>query len=111
MKRNLDLIRSLLLEVEAHNDPTSTMQPRGEGFTPLEVQYHIKLLKDAGYIIAADHSSGSMLDYRPKSVTWHGHEFLDAARNDTVWRQVQLKLKDMSLDAPLSVIQKLAIKF
>ena len=110
MKRNLDLIRTLLLEIEAHNDPTDTMRVRGDGYSALDVQYHLKLLRDAGLIVAVDHSSGSTLDYRPKSVTWHGHEYLDAVRSDTIWRQVQAKLKDMSMDAPLSVIQQLAIK-
>jgi Hypothetical protein (DUF2513) len=111
MKRDLDLIRTLLLEIEAHDDPTTTMTVRGDGHTEIEVQYHLKLLRDAGYIVAVDHSSGSTLDYRPKSVTWHGHEFLDAARNDGIWRQVKVKLKDMGMDAPLSVIEKLAIKY
>jgi hypothetical protein len=111
MRRDLDLIRKLLLEIEAHDDPTDTMHVKGDGYTPHEVQYHLKLLRDAGMIVAVDFSSGSTMDYRPKSITWHGHEFLDAARNDTVWRQVKVLLKDKGIDAPLSVIQQLAVKF
>jgi hypothetical protein len=111
VKRDLELIRLVLLDIEANNDPTRTIAISMDGYTHEEVQYHIKLLKEAGYIVAQDRSTFTQMDYRPKSLTWAGHEFLDAARNDTVWRQVKVKLKEMGVDAPLSVVQQLAIKY
>lgn len=29
----------------------------------------------------------STTKYIPKSLTWQGHEFLDASRNETVWKK------------------------
>ena len=30
--------------------------------------------------------------YSAISLTWQGHEFLDAARNDTIWRKAKKKV-------------------
>lgn len=68
-------------------------------------------LRDAGFIVAQDFSTLSGMDYPQKSLTWQGHEFLDAARNDRVWLKVMAHLQDRGLDAPISVIQQLATKF
>jgi len=54
MKRDLDLMRDILLAVEEWNDP----QPlnldalRYEGKTQREIEYQAVLLKEAGYILA-----------------------------------------------------------
>lgn len=83
MKRNPDLIRALLLEIEdCCNDPTEAVAVTRKGYTPRQVQYHLRLLREAGLIDAVNGSSGSTMDYRPKSLTWRGHEFLDAVRAD-----------------------------
>ena len=111
MKRDLDLIRILLAEIEKNNDPTKTCTVRAEGYAPVVIAYHLKLLKDGGLVVARDCSTESQMDYRPKSLTWAGHEFLDAVRNETIWRQVMAKLKDQGLEVPFSLIQQLATKF
>lgn len=111
MKRNLDLIRDVLLAVEGHDRPTKTVEIRVEGASPEEIAYHVMLLGQAQFVDAVDMSDGQMLDWRPKSLTWQGHEFLDATRNASVWRQVKAKLSERAMDAPLAVVQELAIKY
>ena len=110
MKRDLELIRLLLLEVEKNENPTRAVDVNIQGFAAVEIAYHLKLLRDAGFIVAKDDSTETEMKYRPKSLTWDGHEFLGATRNNSVWRQVTVKLKDAGIEAPVSVIQQLAIK-
>jgi hypothetical protein len=31
----------------------------------------------------------SGFDYKPKRLTWQGHDFLDAARSDTLWENAK----------------------
>lgn len=111
MRRDLDLIRLVLLRIEENDEPTRAMELSVEGFSDVQVQYHVKLLKDAGYIVAQDFSSMTGMDYRPKSLTWKGHDFLDAARSATVWNRVKTKLKDIGSDAPLAIVKQLAMKY
>jgi hypothetical protein len=110
MKRELDLIREILLEVERHDQPQKPFRVEAVGYAPDQIAYHVKLLAEAGYLEAVDLSTHHDLDWRPRALTWQGHEFLDATRSASIWRQIQVVLKDRALSAPLSVIQDLATK-
>jgi uncharacterized protein DUF2513 len=104
VKRDMDLCREILLRAEESPDsagPTIKI----DGRSSEEISYHIKLLSEAGLaeVGAADgqftykKSDGSILSkgqkvYSVMSLTWQGHEFLDAARNDTIWRKVKNKV-------------------
>src|SRR5262245_2404043 len=110
MQRDMDLIRTLLLETESHGNPLWPFRPTAAGYSPEQVAYHVQLLADAGYVDAADMSTLGRLDWRPRSLTWQGHEFLDATRNETVWHKLKAELKDRGVSLPFSLIQDLAIK-
>jgi hypothetical protein len=110
MKRDLDLVREILLAVEAHPTPMKTAKLTMHGRSPDEVSYHVKLMAEAGLVQAIDLSSHSGIEWRPTSLTWEGHEFLDATRADTIWQKVKAILKDKGIEAPLSVVQNVAIK-
>lgn len=85
MKRDMDLVRSILLAVEQLPFDGSFHDISVPGHTEEEVTYHVKLLHDAGLIEATDLSSRDGVCWKPKNPTYQGHEFLDAARNDNIW--------------------------
>lgn len=43
-------------------------------------------------------------------VAWARHELLDAARNDTIWKQATDKLKQAGVQVTVSVLQELLKK-
>ena len=108
MERKLDLIRAILLETEQHQEPTKPVALQAPGYAPAQIAYHVRLLHEAGYVDAVDLSNMNELAWLVKSLTWKGHEFLDATRTSTVWQQVLARLKDRNVDVPLNVIQQLA---
>ena len=108
MQRKLDLIRAILLETEQHPEPTRPILIKAPGYAPGEVAYHIRLLHEAGYLDAVDLSTPNELAWLVRSLTWKGHELLDATRTEGVWQQVLARLKDRGVDAPIGVIQELA---
>jgi hypothetical protein len=57
-----------------------------------EIAYQVHLLRQGGLIEAEDGSDLQGLAYKPLRLAWHGHEFLDAARNDTIWRKAKVKV-------------------
>src|SRR5262245_16629438 len=63
--------------------------------TAVEVVEHIALMIDAGLIEGEAYpdtrASGGGL-FIVTGVTWKGHDFLDAARNDTVWNATKKRL-------------------
>ena len=108
MERRLDLIRTILLEVEQHPEPMKPVAVKAPGHAPEQIAYHVRLLAEAGYVDAVDLSSAAELAWLVKSLTWKGHEFLDATRTATVWQQVRARLKDRGVDVPFHVVQRLA---
>ena len=110
MTRDMDLIRQILIEVDAHQDPMRPFHVQAAGYSPDQIAYHVKLLAEAGYVDAMNFTTHASFDWRPQSLTWRGHEFLGAIRNDTVWQKLKAELKDRRLDAPLELVQQLASK-
>jgi hypothetical protein len=110
MQRDMDLIRQILLELEAHQDPRGTVVIRAEGYSPEQVAYHVKLMAECGLVDAVNFSTMGRMDWRPRSLTWAGHEFLDATRNDGVWHRLKAEVKDRGLSLPFELVKELAIK-
>lgn len=48
MKRDIELIRKILLEVEKDNSPTSWITIVIENYPEDQISYHVKLLTEAG---------------------------------------------------------------
>lgn len=88
MKRDLDLIRKMVLAIE---DAESGWAPElsFEGYTPSQVGYHAYLLVDAGLAKGVDSTvhGGQAPTALITSLTWAGHEFAEAARDDTRWNK------------------------
>jgi hypothetical protein len=89
MKRDMDLIREILLKVEELPYDGGFHDVSIEGHTDDEISYHVLLLKEAGFIEAADLSTLGGVCWKPMRLTYSGHEFLDAARSDTVWEKAK----------------------
>jgi hypothetical protein len=53
------------------------------------INYNLILLLEAGYIIGKEFSGNDQVTIYPIRLTWEGHEFLDAARDDTRWEKAK----------------------
>jgi hypothetical protein len=90
MQRDMDLVREILFQVERDNsDPLKPVEVEVEGYSDVQINYHVMLLAEAGLIEAEDASTLGGSEWIPKRLTWHGHEFLEAARSDTIWREAK----------------------
>lgn len=110
MKRDLDLIRKMLLAVE---DGPSGYAPHlvFEGYTDEQVGYHAYLLMDAGLARGADvtsHSNNSP-EAIVQSLTWEGHEFIDAARDDTRWQKAKSIVAEKGGGITLDLLKALLV--
>lgn len=116
MKRDMDLIRSILMEIETDQQinghfvlSDADIMSNLNAERPA-VQYHLRLLMDAGYIEGKDlladtnkiqvgdgasifRESGSSITI--SRLTWEGHEFIDSVRDNNVWAKTKGYLKDV----------------
>jgi hypothetical protein len=109
MKRDLDLVRRILLDIEERGDGAQTSGWAAfveDGYTVEAIQYHVQLLNDAGLIQADELVPGQ---WWPERMTWAGHEFLDAARNDKLWVEAKRRVQDKVGSAPFQLVHDLLI--
>lgn len=92
MKRDMDLIRRILFKMEELPMTGGWYDIEIEGHSRDEITYHVRLMDEAGLIEAQDLTTLTDIDWRPKRITYAGHEFLDAARSDKVWKTAKEKL-------------------
>lgn len=110
MKRDLDLIRSVLIAVEKNEDPTALIDPKVEGYNELQISYHIMLMEDAGLIKATDRTAIGVFRWSASHLTWAGHELLDAARQDAVWKEVMGRVNASGDSVPLDLLKKMLLE-
>lgn len=81
MRRDMDLVRQLLLALE-EREIGSTATPQIEGKSDDEIGAHLALLSEAGLIqgVSATASGGGPRVI-PLRLTWDGYESLDLMRN------------------------------
>ena len=107
MKRDLELVRRILLHLEeGEASPSGFGAFVEDGYGLPAIHYHIRLLHDAGLIEADEIVPGQ---WWPERMTWSGHEFLDAARNEDLWRDTKKKVEKSTGTAPFLVFHELLL--
>lgn len=89
LKLEKDLVREILIAVEAHNEAHGWMELTIEGRTPIEVSYHVMLLDEAGFLSGISLGGINHSEWQPRRLTYKGHEFLDTVRDPEVWRRTK----------------------
>jgi hypothetical protein len=92
MKRDMDMVRDLLLAIESDPqfDGIRQLQPEpGDiGITEAnysEAAYHLTLLVEAGMVEGRTAMRMPIIS----KLTWQGHEFLDDIRSPEIWRKAK----------------------
>jgi len=109
MKRDMDLIRAVLLRAQ-QGDPNGVVQ----GYTEEEVKYHRALAIEKQLLkgrALKDHQKPTEIPavVVVLDLTWEGHDFLDAIVSDTNWAKVKKFLADARKQVTIETV-KFAIK-
>lgn len=96
MKRDFELIRTVLLVLEEQAGASGYLAP-GEiqGYPVETVAHHFRLLAEAR-LIEAEPRGGEL--WFAQRLTWQGHEFLDAIRRRPVWNRMKETLLAHGVD-------------
>ena len=89
MRRDSDLIRSILLVIEQDAHCEVLRLPAIEGYEDEAVHFHTRLLIEKGFLSTylPDRTVGQ--PWVCLRLTWEGYDFLDAIRDPVVWRSVK----------------------
>lgn len=99
MRRDMDLVRLLLLKLEAVDKGADALltfdaydeEIAIEGYEADQIDYHLSLIYEAGFVISGNSRSPRLMsgDYMFQRLSWDGHEFLDTIRDPEVWRRTK----------------------
>jgi hypothetical protein len=109
VKRDLDLIRRILIATEEADDYTlSTGDLVDSQHDERSVARHVLLLEEAGLLEAnllASREYGGAMKGTIDRLTWAGHEFLAAARNDTLWTKAKRTIGEKVGGVPFEILR------
>ncbi|HYO23540.1 MAG TPA: DUF2513 domain-containing protein [Lacipirellulaceae bacterium] len=110
MKREIDLARQLLLDIEARGADCSVSVLRSSANHEAEerVRYHLRLLVDAGLLKEIDRTAGDVPCLR---LTDAGHELIELTRSDERWRQAKLACQERTGGLSMTVIRSILLKW
>ena len=102
MKRDLDIVRDILLQVEKSdgyltiNDLFDIRDKQKDcKYTDKEIVYHVELLFAQGFIdgnIRRD-MNGDITDSSIDGLTWDGADYLESMRDNRVWNKAKSTIK------------------
>lgn len=89
MKRDMDLVRRILLTMEADAPASGTDGIEIDGYDDETVAYHVIIMGEAGLLVVIDGSTLAGVNAIPERLTWAGHEFIESVRDDAQWGNVK----------------------
>lgn len=112
MKRDMDLVREILITLSEANEPINASVFTSERYDYELVAYHFQIMDEAGLIEAKFLRADGNPYYSARAIrlTWQGNDFLSSITSDTVWRKVKNVLSKIATDVPLEVYKTTATK-
>jgi hypothetical protein len=110
MERDMDLARQILLEIEKQPHTGKWIDLDIEGHSPEEVSYHVMILHEAGLVEAYKIATYAYTDWKPTRLTWEGHEFLEAARDNTRWEKATSTMLEKAGGIAFDILKQLLIQ-
>ena len=113
MTRDMELIRQICLQIETRED-VAFKPVEIDGVDPIALARHLEMLLEAGFIEGRSALSGRGSGTAPhilvKDLSWAGHDFLDAIKNDSVWEKLKQSFSpDQLRSLPLEVVKTVGI--
>lgn len=104
LRRDMDILRRLLIAIaEGRSDI--------EGTSEDEIKFHLGLMIEAGILRGHSEWLGQEIPrtVRIEGISWAGHDFLAAIRDETIWNRVKTALSKIGGQAAFDVITALCI--
>ena len=92
MKRDMDLVRKILLAIEESESGDIKLDRLGDDLD--RVYRHVELMKEFGLVDATiipggDGPEEKIVLCEVRGLTWEGHDFLEKARDESIWEKAK----------------------
>ena len=111
MKRDIDLVRSILIYVENAADEVDAREMATERWPIETVAYHVRLMAHHGLVDVSRDArgmNGNTIELTVAGITWDGQDYLDSIREPKVWGRVKEALAGTVGSTTLDVVRQTA---
>ncbi len=111
MKRDMDLVRTILKTCADATEPVDASVFVDETHSMQLIVYHFKIMSDAGLVESDINGTwnGSTIRASVKALTWDGNDFLDAVRSDSLWSKTKQRIAATVGSASFDVVKAVAV--
>lgn len=112
MERDMNLVREILLALEAHEHGHAPESLSIDGYSEDQIGFHVHLMGQAGLVRAIDAptfgnpSPQALAD----SLTWEGYDFLERARNPTIWKRAMEKVAAAGAGVTIDIVKAVLLQ-
>jgi len=113
MKRDMELIRKLILRIEDHPSGWAPSDLTVEGYSREQIGYHCYLIVASGLAAGADITSleSDGPECRITHLTAAGHDFAESSRNQYIWDEVMGDIREKGFPSvAIDLVKKLLDK-
>jgi hypothetical protein len=107
MHRDMDLIRKIMIEARERCPQTFLPAKPFDGYDEATVVEHFFMIRDCGLAEVLTAESQDSRFARIERLTPAGHDFVEAALNDTIWRSAWEWVRQKGGGVPLAVLTEL----
>jgi Hypothetical protein (DUF2513) len=106
MKRDLELVRKLMLAIESED--TNLMEI--EGYDSSQINYHLELMIEAKLVEGrVTRQAFNRFNITIEKLSWDGCYFLDEARDESVWKKKVEILQEKSGSLSFTLLTQILV--
>jgi Hypothetical protein (DUF2513) len=96
MKRDMELVRNLLLQIAEADRPIDFESLVKDGDDSYKVAYHMEMLINEAHLVKGiDARTMDGRNWIDLTLTWSGQDFVDSIRDPTVWEKTTKGVKKL----------------
>ena len=108
----MNLVREILLAVEAREHGMGAAELNIEGHSQEEIGYHVYLMGKAGLLVVVEttHLGSQSPEAIASGLTWQGHDFLEAARDPSIWKKTLDMIRDKGAALTFEIVKAVLVQ-
>ncbi len=110
MKRDMELVRKILFEIENKHKSGALVNLNIEGYDMETVAYHCQIMYEAGLVLSYKpfHTGEGLYSFAVGGLTWDGNDYLEKTRDDTIWRKIMQVITDKGLPFTIDIVKSIS---
>lgn len=111
MRRNMDLVREILIEASKSDKEVraSDIAEKSSKYSLEEIIYNIRIMGEGNLInVYIDEREAGVVDAYVMDITWQGNDFLDSISSNEIWEKIKNNFSDKIINIPFDILISLA---